>query len=224
MSIENFYNKKCNEKIMKVIVIVFTVMIMFGMTNEVFAESIPDWVKNIFGWYAQDQVSEDELLNAIKYLIKSGILVVDTEMILSSDAFGNNEMIPSEYTCDGDNISPMLRISEVPQGTASLALIMDDPDAPMNTFVHWVAWNIPPSSRIIEQDVSFEHEGVSSFGSTGYGGPCPPSGIHRYFFKLYALDTILTLDENSNKNDLEKAMAGHVIEETKLIGKYSRIN
>jgi len=209
---------------MRTIVIIFVVLIIFGITNEVFAESIPDWMKNIFGWYAQDQVSEDELLNAIKYLIKMGILVVDMDMMLSSDAFENNEMIPSEYTCDGDNVSPMLRISHVPQGTASLALIMDDPDAPMGIFVHWVAWNIPYDSETIRRDTPLEHEGVSSFGSTGYGGPCPPSGTHRYFFKLYALDTVLKLDTDAEKNDLEKAMLGHIIEETKLIGKYSRIN
>jgi len=209
---------------MKTIVIVFVVLIIFGITNEIFAESIPDWVKNIFGWYAQDQVSEDELLNAIKYLIKTGILVVDIDMTLSSDAFENNEMIPSEYTCDGDNISPMLRISHVPQGTASIALIMDDPDATMGTFVHWVAWNIPPDSEIIKRGISLEHEGVSSFESTGYGGPCPPSGTHRYFFKLYAIDTVLKLDMDVKKSELEKAMSGHIIEETKLIAKYSRIN
>jgi len=209
---------------MRTIVIIFAVLIIFGITNEVFAESIPDWVKNIFGWYAQDQVSEDELLNAIKYLIKTGILVVDMDMMLSSDAFENNEMIPSEYTCDGDNVSPMLRISHVPQGTASLALIMDDPDAPMGTFVHWVAWNIPYDFETIRRDMLLEHEGVSSFGSTGYSGPCPPSGTHRYFFKLYALDTVLKLDADAKKNDLEKAISGHIIEETKMIGKYSRIN
>jgi len=183
---------------------------------------IPVWIKNNAKWWAEDRISEDDFLNGITYLVKTGIIVVSTEMKLSSDAFENNGMIPSEYTCDGDDISPVLRISNIPPKTVSLALIMEDPDAPMGTFVHWVAWNISPDIETIGKGESLKNEGVSSFGSTGYGGPCPPSGTHRYFFKLYALDMILEINSNIKKTDLEKAISGHILEKTELIGKYSR--
>jgi Raf kinase inhibitor-like YbhB/YbcL family protein len=142
---------------------------------------------------------------------------------ISSPAFENNGMIPSEYTCDGSDISPPLVLSEVPREAKSLAIIMDDPDAPMGTFTHWVVWNI--SSQKIQfakgEKISFP-QGKTSFGSKSYGGPCPPSGTHRYFFKLYALDLVLNLKEGSSKGDLVKTMSGHVLAESSLIGKYSR--
>lgn len=144
-------------------------------------------------------------------------------MKLTSSAFANNGLIPSENTCDSADVSPPLAISEVPKNAKSLALIMDDPDAPVGTWDHWIVFNIPPSTAQIAKGT--EPKGVAgrnSWGRTGYGGPCPPSGTHRYFFKLYALDTTLNLVESSNKNDLEKAMESHIIEKAELMGTYKR--
>lgn len=144
-------------------------------------------------------------------------------MKLTSSAFASNGAMPSEFTCDGADASPPLAISDVPKNAKSLALIMDDPDAPMGTFVHWVVWNIPPDTKEIKK--SFEPSGVqgkTGFGKLGYGGPCPPSGTHRYFFKLYALDTELNLPEGSTKKDLERAIQGHIIQQAQLMGTYKR--
>lgn len=145
-------------------------------------------------------------------------------MKLASAAFSENQMIPQKYTCDGDNLSPPLTIAELPENTQSLVLIMDDPDASGRTFVHWTMWNIDPSTREIpERSVpSGAVQGLTDFGSKGYGGPCPPSGTHRYIFKLYALDEKLSLSENSNKEDVEREMADHVLDFTQFIGLYSR--
>lgn len=144
-------------------------------------------------------------------------------MKISSSVFENNGSIPSEYTCDGSDISPPLTISEIPTESKTLAIIMDDPDAPMGTFTHWVVWNISPKKTEFTkgEKISFP-QGKTSFGLKSYGGPCPPGGTHRYFFKLYALDVILNLKEGASKDDLEKAMKGHIISETSLMGKYSR--
>ena len=143
-------------------------------------------------------------------------------MILSSTAFENNETIPKEFTCDGADLSPPLSISDVPKSAKSLALIMDDPDAPSGTFTHWTVWNISPDkSQFAKGEKIIFSQGKTGFGKTGYGGPCPPSGTHRYFFNIYALDTLLDLDESSKKENLEQAMKGHIIEQTALVGKYS---
>ncbi len=145
------------------------------------------------------------------------------EMKLTSSVFIHNGAIPSEYTCDGADVSPPLTISDVPKNAKSLALIMDDPDAPVGTWDHWIIFNIPTSITQISKGT--EPKGVAgknSWGRTGYGGPCPPSGTHRYFFKLYALDTELNLPESSNKKALEKAMEGHIIEKDELVGMYRR--
>ena len=144
-------------------------------------------------------------------------------MKITSHAFENNDMIPSEYTCDGSDVSPPLVISEVPQKAQSLAIIMDDPDAPMGTFTHWLVWNIPPQKTQFAKGEKIPFlQGKTSFGAQSYGGPCPPGGTHRYFFKLYALDLVLNLKAGSSKADLEKAMIGHILAEAHLIGKYSR--
>ncbi len=144
-------------------------------------------------------------------------------MKLTSDAFENKGDIPSDYTCDASDISPQLSIEDVPENAKSFALIMDDPDAPMGTFVHWVVWNIPTDTREIPKSTEPNGiQGKTDFGKQGYGGPCPPSGTHRYFFKLYALDTELDLPEGSTKEDLEAAMQGHILEETQLMGNYKR--
>ena len=145
------------------------------------------------------------------------------DMKLTSSAFTHNGAIPSEFTCDGADLSPPLSISDMPKNAKSLALIMDDPDAPVGTFVHWVVWNIPPATKEIKKGTEPNGvQGRTDFGRLGYGGPCPPSGTHRYFFKLYALDIELNLPKGSIKKELEKAMQGHIIENTELMGTYKR--
>ena len=144
-------------------------------------------------------------------------------MKLSSSSFEDGGVIPSEYTCDGADVSPALIFKAIPENTKSLALIMDDPDAPMGTWVHWLVWNIPPSISGFSKGENISYpQGKNDFGKLDYGGPCPPSGTHRYFFKLYALDTIVELEEGANKKQLESAMSEHIIEEAQLMGKYSR--
>ena len=145
-------------------------------------------------------------------------------MKIESSAFKNGELIPSRYTCDADNVSPPLLISDVPAGSKSLALIMDDPDAPGGTWVHWTVWNIDTETSEIAEASLPENaiEGTTSFGVPGYGGPCPPSGIHRYFFKLYALDTLLQLPPETTIDGLEKVMNGHTIAEASYMGRYNR--
>ena len=135
-------------------------------------------------------------------------------MKLTSSVFKHKEKIPTKYTCDGDDVSPPLKIEEAPEGTKSFALIVDDPDAPVGTWVHWVVWNIPADTKDIAENTAPGTEGLNDFGKTPYGGPCPPSGTHRYFFKLYALDTELDLTD-AKKKDLEKAMDGHILVLTK---------
>lgn len=142
-------------------------------------------------------------------------------MKLTSPSFANNGQIPSEFTCDSSDVSPPLTISDAPENAKSIALIMDDPDAPVGTFVHWVVWNIPIGTKEIRKDSEPSGiQGKTGFGRTGYGGPCPPSGTHRYFFKLYALDTEINLPKGSSKKELEKAMEGHIMEKAELMGTY----
>jgi Raf kinase inhibitor-like YbhB/YbcL family protein len=136
-----------------------------------------------------------------------------------SSVFENNQPIPTEYTCDGDDKAPALTVEDAPAKTKTLALIVDDPDAPAGTWVHWVEFNIAPTAEI---KPGAGTQGTNDFKKLGYGGPCPPSGTHRYFFKLYALDTELSLEEGSSKADVEKAMKDHILEKTELIGTYSR--
>lgn len=144
-------------------------------------------------------------------------------MKLTSPAFENEAMIPPEYTCVGSDISPELNIEGIPENAKSLVLIVDDPDAPAGTWDHWIVFNIPPTTKNIPKGNDPEGtSGKNSWGKTGYGGPCPPSGTHRYFFKLYALDTLLDLPEGSSKSEIESAMKGHVLEEAQLMGKYKR--
>lgn len=138
--------------------------------------------------------------------------------------FEHNGKIPSEYTCDGQDLAPVLNISGVSAEAKSLVLIVDDPDAPMGTWVHWLVYNIPPNTPAIDSKnlpVGVK-EGRTDFQRNGWGGPCPPSGTHRYFFKLYALDSDLSLPESLTKKQLEAAMNGHIIEKTELIGLYQR--
>lgn len=141
-----------------------------------------------------------------------------------SSVFKHGEKIPTENTCDGQNTCPELNIADVPKEAKSLVLIMDDPDAPAGTFVHWVAWNIHRDTKKIEKDSKAGVEGRGTSGRTGYHGPCPPPGHgpHRYFFRLYALDTELSLEEGAERMDLENAMEGHIIAEAELMGTYER--
>jgi Raf kinase inhibitor-like YbhB/YbcL family protein len=148
---------------------------------------------------------------------------------VTSSAFQEGGMIPKKYTCDGANASPPLAWNNAPDGTKSFALIADDPDAPGQTWVHWVAFNLPASARELPENVPSEvsitasgRQGTTDFRKVGYGGPCPPSGAHRYYFKLYALDTELALDSSATKDQLLKAMEGHVLAEGQLMGKYQR--
>ncbi len=143
---------------------------------------------------------------------------------VTSPAFAHNGNIPAKYTCDGDDINPRLIMENVPPGARSLALVVDDPDAPAGTWVHWVLWNVDPGTKeIVENTVpAGAVQGRNDWQRNSYGGPCPPSGAHRYFFRLYALDAMLNLGRNATREELQKAMKGHVIAHTELVGLYRR--
>ena len=150
-------------------------------------------------------------------------------MEIKSQAFPRGGSIPATYTCDGQDVSPPLSWSAPPAGTKSFALISDDPDAPAGTWVHWVMWNIPAGANSLEENVPKKDtlpggakQGTTDFRRIGYGGPCPPSGTHRYFFKLYALDTTPNLPPSTTRRDLEKAMQGHVLAQAEWMGTYTR--
>lgn len=149
-------------------------------------------------------------------------------MHLTSPAFTPNGMIPSRYTCDGADVSPPLSWDAPPAGTQSLVLIVDDPDAPVGTFVHWVLYNLPPQLRQIPEHLTPTTlpkgaiVGKNDFHRMSYGGPCPPGGIHRYFFKLYAVDRILNLPNGATKAQVMQAIEGHVLASAELIGRYAR--
>lgn len=148
---------------------------------------------------------------------------------VTSTAFEEGGMIPAKYTADGQDISPPLAWSQVPEGTRSVAIINDDPDAPMGTWVHWLVWNIPPDVTSLDENVPPDKvlangacQGTTDFRRVGYGGPAPPSGVHRYFFKVYALDTVLNLPPATVKSQLEAAMKDHILAQGQLVGKYTR--
>ncbi len=142
-------------------------------------------------------------------------------LTLSSPAFENNKTIPSKYTCDGEDVNPPLKIEGIPEETKSLVLIIEDPDAPRGLWIHWVVWNISPTDTIKENTIPGT-EGITTSRLHSYSGPCPPSGTHRYFFKVYALDTKLTLNANSEKQDVEKTMQNHMLAKGELVGFYHR--
>lgn len=142
-------------------------------------------------------------------------------MKLTSPAFQDNKMMPAKFTCDGEEVNPELIIENIPKDAKSLALIVDDPDAPMGTWVHWVVYDIPVISKIDENSIP-GIQGKNDSNPRNYGGPCPPSGTHRYFFKIYALDKELGLHEGASKSDLEKAMKGHILDKAELVGIYKR--
>jgi Raf kinase inhibitor-like YbhB/YbcL family protein len=149
---------------------------------------------------------------------------IPSTMQITSPAFTHQASIPEKYTCQGDNINPPLNFTDVPTKTKSLVLILDDPDAPGGDFVHWLLWNIDPTTPGIDEKSSPQSavSGTTGFGSNLYGGPCPPSGNHRYFFKLYALDITLDLPASTDKSGLLAAMNGHIIDQAELIGTYEK--
>jgi len=158
------------------------------------------------------------------FLIYGGIT-----MTITSTAFSEGGMIPSKFTCDGADLSPALSWNNVPDGTKSFVLISDDPDAPMGTWVHWVLYDIPGTERNLPEGVpktavlkNGAKHGESSFHSLGYGGPCPPGGTHRYYFKLYALDIALNQKPGLTKKQALPLMQGHILAEASLMGKYAR--
>jgi len=164
------------------------------------------------------------------YILFSAAQVKPAKLKVTSPAFKEGEMIPEKYTCKGEDISPEINWSGAPKGTKSFILICDDPDAPMGTWVHWVVFNIP--SKITKLQQCFPKDAVlkngikqakTSFGSSGYGGPCPPSGTHRYYFKVYALSKMLSLDpKKSTKKEVLKAMEGSIIGYGELMGKFHK--
>jgi len=151
------------------------------------------------------------------------------KMKLSSDAFTNEALIPSEYSCEGKDSSPYLKWDNVPTGTKSFALTCVDPDAPMGDWIHWIAWNIPVDLKSLPKNISPANQsqftqGTNSWGRIGYGGPCPPvgHGPHRYYFTIYALDKVLALDSSAQLDDLLPAIGNHVLGKSELMGKYER--
>jgi Raf kinase inhibitor-like YbhB/YbcL family protein len=145
------------------------------------------------------------------------------KMKITSSAFQEGANIPSKFTCDGSDASPPLQIADVPLGAKSLALIVDDPDAPSGLFTHWIVWNILPQTGAIgEGSTPNGVQGANDFGKSGYGGPCPPSGTHRYYFKIFALDRKLDLPFGAKRGQLDAAMKGHVLAQGELMGRYSR--
>ncbi len=151
-------------------------------------------------------------------------------MKLTSAAFSDGNIIPKQFTCDGSDLSPALEWSGAPENTKSFSLIADDPDAPAGTWVHWVLYDLPPDAKKLTEGVPKDEQisngarqGKNDFRRVGYGGPCPPPGAaHRYFFKLYALDAKLNLKAGASKADVEKAMAGHILAQASLMGRYKR--
>ncbi|MFA4647479.1 YbhB/YbcL family Raf kinase inhibitor-like protein [Pyrococcus kukulkanii] len=173
------------------------------------------------------------LILLLPIILLSGCLEEKSSLKFSiSSVFQEDSPIPKKYTCDGININPPLYISNIPENAKSLAIIVDDPDAPGGTFTHWIAWNIPPVKEIpegipkkgkVESPVKMI-QGINDFGRIGYDGPCPPPGhgVHHYHFKVYALDITLNLTPRSTRRDLEEAMKGHIIAEAELVGTYER--
>ena len=160
---------------------------------------------------------------------QSSIQSGGSKMKIISNAFNEGEMIPEKYTCDDADVSPQLEWSSVPEGTKSFAIICDDPDAPAGTWVHWIIFNIPGNVKELSENIApldiltnGSKQGRNDFGKIGYGGPCPPGGIHRYYFKIYALDDILELNPGIRKAELLRAMEGHILSEAQLMGRYKR--
>jgi Raf kinase inhibitor-like YbhB/YbcL family protein len=150
-------------------------------------------------------------------------------VVIESASFTQNQSIPSKYTCDGPDVSPPLEWKNIPEKAKSIVLICDDPDAPAGVWVHWVCYDIPPVKKSLSEGIPKSDslpiggkQGITDFGSIGYGGPCPPSGTHRYFFKIYALDRMLGWPAGKTKKDIEHAIKGHILAQGQFIGVYSK--
>jgi Raf kinase inhibitor-like YbhB/YbcL family protein len=160
---------------------------------------------------------------AIALVALASFAAGEAKMKITSSAFQEGGNIPSKFTCDGGDSSPPLQIAEIPSGAKSLVLVVDDPDAPSGLFTHWIVWNISPQTNAIAEGSAPKGvQGTSDFGKSGYGGPCPPSGTHRYYFKIFALDRELNLPSGTKRNQLDAAMKGHVVTQGELMGRYSR--
>ena len=191
-------------------VILFIIVVVVIISSFVLALSNP---RNAVD--GDENIKTDEVINNQDQIMET--------LKLISSAFGHNGKIPSKYTCDGDAINPKLEISGVDESAKSLVLIMDDPDAPSGVWDHWVKFNISTSTTIIEE--ASEPDGITGVGTSGnreYLAPCPPDREHRYVFKLFSLDTELELKDGVTKKEVEKAMEGHVLQQTELIGRYER--
>ncbi|NMB99146.1 MAG: YbhB/YbcL family Raf kinase inhibitor-like protein [Thermoanaerobaculaceae bacterium] len=170
------------------------------------------------------------LFSVLLLLFTFFLMTQGGKMVIKSPDFKEGELIPKMFSCEGEDYSPKLEWENAPEATKSFALICDDPDALMGTWVHWVIYNIPKEFKSLERNIpkkpKLENgilQGKNSWPKTGYNGPCPPPGKpHRYFFKLYALDTVLSLKENATKEDLLSAMKGHILAETQTMGTYKR--
>lgn len=145
-----------------------------------------------------------------------------SSLIISSTAFDHEGIIPSKYTCDGEDINPPLEVNNIPEDTKTLAIIVEDPDAPKGTFDHWIVWNIPPE-RLIEENRTPGMSGTNGSGKTGYYGPCPPSGYHRYYFHVFALDDSLDVEAGIDKKTLQTAMEPYILAKGSLMGRYKKI-
>jgi Raf kinase inhibitor-like YbhB/YbcL family protein len=160
---------------------------------------------------------------AIALVAMASFAAGGAKMKITSSAFQEGANIPSKFTCDGADTSPPLQIADIPAGAKSLVLIIDDPDAPGGLFTHWAVWNIPPqTSAVGEGSAPKGVQGTNDFGKSGYGGPCPPSGTHRYYFKIFALDRELDLPFGAKRGQVGGALKGHVIAQGELMGRYSR--
>jgi Raf kinase inhibitor-like YbhB/YbcL family protein len=165
------------------------------------------------------------IINAVAILLAAiaAFATGGARMKITSSAFQQGGNIPTKFTCDGEDMSPPLQMTGVPAEAKSLALVADDPDAPGGLFTHWLIWNIPPQTNsIAEGSAPKGVQGTNDFGKSGYGAPCPPSGMHRYFFRVFALDRELDLRSGAKRSQLDAAMKGHVIEQGELIGRYGR--
>src|SRR5258708_5509375 len=160
---------------------------------------------------------------AILLAVIASFAAEGAKMKITSSAFQEGGNIPSKFTCDGANTSPPLQISDVPSEAKGLVLIVDDPDAPSGLFTHWTAWNISPqTSTVAEGSTPKGVHGTNDFGKSGFGGPCPPTGMHRYYFKIFALDRELDLPAGAKRGQLDAAMKGHVVAQGELMGRYAR--
>lgn len=176
--------------------------------------------------WQQEEKSRNISMNTYKVIITLLLSWQGTGIALqlTSPAFKHNGQIPLKYTCDGENISPALRWTKIPPHTKSFALIVDDPDAPKKVWVHWILFNIPVTVTSLPENAHTYQfvTGLTDFNDEKYGGPCPPSGTHRYHFTLYALDSLLNIKSDADKNTVLDAMRGHILEQTTLIGTYTR--